>query len=111
MRQRALTLIFGDNPTGAERLAFNTMFFIPESLPDLADLTDDELREAQRFRGNAAPRSRQVTGNGGCHPQGVAWSSMRATHFPHQYPRRPGATRRSGDPGPTDRGAPPTRVA
>jgi len=46
MRQRALTLIFGDNPTGAERLAFNTMFFIPESLPDLADLTDDELREA-----------------------------------------------------------------
>ncbi len=46
MRQRALTLVFGDNPTGAERLAVNTMFFIPESLPDLADLTDDELREA-----------------------------------------------------------------
>ncbi len=39
-------MIFGDNPTGAERLAFNTKFFIPESLPDLADLTDDELREA-----------------------------------------------------------------
>jgi AcrR family transcriptional regulator len=46
MRQRALTLLFGDNPTGAERLCFNTMFFIPECLPDLADLTDDELREA-----------------------------------------------------------------
>ena len=46
MRRRALTLLFGDNPTGAERLCFNAMFFIPECLPDLADLTDDELREA-----------------------------------------------------------------
>ena len=46
LRQRALTLLFGDNPTGAERLSFNAMFFIPECLPDLADLTDDELREA-----------------------------------------------------------------
>jgi AcrR family transcriptional regulator len=47
-RQRALTLLFGDNPTGAERLAFNAVFFIPESLPDLVDLTDEELREALR---------------------------------------------------------------
>jgi AcrR family transcriptional regulator len=46
MRRRALTLLFGDNPTGAERLAFGVLFFIPECLPDLADLTDDELREA-----------------------------------------------------------------
>ena len=46
MRRRALTLLFGDSPTGAERLCFNAMFFIPECLPDLADLTDDELREA-----------------------------------------------------------------
>jgi AcrR family transcriptional regulator len=46
MRRRALTLLFGDNPTGAERLCFNAVFFIPECLPDLADLTDDELREA-----------------------------------------------------------------
>jgi AcrR family transcriptional regulator len=46
MRRRALTLLFGDNPTGTERLCFNAMFFIPECLPDLADLTDDELREA-----------------------------------------------------------------
>ena len=46
MRQRARTLLFGDNPTGTERLCFDTMFFIPECLPDLADLTDDELREA-----------------------------------------------------------------
>jgi AcrR family transcriptional regulator len=46
MRRRALTLLFGDNPTGAERLSFSAVFFIPECLPDLADLTDDELREA-----------------------------------------------------------------
>ena len=46
LAQRALTLLFGDNPTGAERLAFGVLFFIPECLPDLADLTDGELREA-----------------------------------------------------------------
>jgi AcrR family transcriptional regulator len=46
MRRQALTLLFGDNPTGTERLCFNAMFFIPECLPDLADLTDDQLREA-----------------------------------------------------------------
>ncbi len=46
MRQRALTLLFGDNPTGAERLSFSAVFFIPECLPELTDLTDEELREA-----------------------------------------------------------------
>jgi AcrR family transcriptional regulator len=46
LRRRALTLLFGDNPTGAERLAFSAVFFIPECLPDLVDLTDEELREA-----------------------------------------------------------------
>jgi AcrR family transcriptional regulator len=46
MRRRALTLLFGDNPNGTERLCFNAVFFIPECLPDLADLTDGELREA-----------------------------------------------------------------
>src|SRR5260370_29307533 len=46
MRRRALTLLFGDHPTGAERLSFNSVFFVPESLPDLVDLTDSELREA-----------------------------------------------------------------
>jgi AcrR family transcriptional regulator len=46
MRQRALTLLFGDNPTGTERLCFSALFFIPECLPDLTDLTDEELREA-----------------------------------------------------------------
>jgi AcrR family transcriptional regulator len=46
LAQRALTVLFGENPTGAERLAFGVLFFIPECLPDLADLTDEELREA-----------------------------------------------------------------
>ena len=46
LRQRALTVMFGDNPAGAERLAFGLLYFIPECLPDLADLTDEELREA-----------------------------------------------------------------
>jgi AcrR family transcriptional regulator len=45
-RRRAVTLLFGDNPTGAERLSFDVVFFIPECLPDLVDLTDEELREA-----------------------------------------------------------------
>jgi AcrR family transcriptional regulator len=48
IQRRSLSLLFGDNPTGAERLAFNMMFFIPECLPNLADLTDDELHEALR---------------------------------------------------------------
>jgi AcrR family transcriptional regulator len=47
-RRRGLTLFFGDHPTGAERLSYNAVFRIPESLPDLVDLTDDELREALR---------------------------------------------------------------
>jgi AcrR family transcriptional regulator len=46
LAQRALTLFFGDNPTGTERLAFSVLFFIPQCLPELADLTDEELREA-----------------------------------------------------------------
>jgi AcrR family transcriptional regulator len=46
MRPRALTLLFGDNPTGAERLAFEAVMLIPECLPDLTDLTDEELRDA-----------------------------------------------------------------
>jgi len=45
LQQRALTVFFGDNPTGAERLAFSTLFFIPQSLASLTDLTDAELRE------------------------------------------------------------------
>jgi AcrR family transcriptional regulator len=46
LARRAHTLLFGDNPTGPERLAFGVLFSIPECLPDLADLTDEELREA-----------------------------------------------------------------
>ena len=46
MQRRALTVLFGDKPTAADRLSFNLLFFIPECLPDLAGLTDQELREA-----------------------------------------------------------------
>jgi AcrR family transcriptional regulator len=46
LSRRALTLFFGDNPTGAERVAYAAVFWLPESLPDLVDLTDEELREA-----------------------------------------------------------------
>jgi len=48
LAKRALTLFFGENPTGAERLAFRMLFCIPQCLPDLADLSDEELREALR---------------------------------------------------------------
>jgi AcrR family transcriptional regulator len=48
LRRRALALIFGDSPTAAERLAFMAVTFIPGHLPELADLTDEELREALR---------------------------------------------------------------
>src|ERR1700733_13153369 len=34
--------------TDPERLAFGILFHIPECLPDLADLTDEELRQALR---------------------------------------------------------------
>jgi AcrR family transcriptional regulator len=46
LAQQAVTLLFGDHPTGAERLTFGLLFFIPEYLPELADLTDEELRQA-----------------------------------------------------------------
>jgi AcrR family transcriptional regulator len=45
-RRRGLTLFFGEHPTGAERVSYNAVFCIPESLPELVDLTDEELREA-----------------------------------------------------------------
>jgi AcrR family transcriptional regulator len=48
IRRRALALLYGDTPTGAERLAFNAVFFTPECLPELADLSDEELRKALR---------------------------------------------------------------
>jgi hypothetical protein len=48
MRRRAVELIFGDSPTGAERLAVRAVSCIPEFLPELADLSDEELREALR---------------------------------------------------------------
>ena len=48
LRLRGLALLFGAHPTGTERLAYHTMFTIPDCLPDLVDLTDEELREALR---------------------------------------------------------------
>jgi AcrR family transcriptional regulator len=48
IRRRAVSLIFGDNPTPAERIAIRAVECIPEFLPELADLSDEELRAALR---------------------------------------------------------------
>ncbi|HEY0934924.1 MAG TPA: TetR family transcriptional regulator [Trebonia sp.] len=48
IRQQALALIFGDSPTATERLAFSAVSLVPAYLPELADLSDDELRQALR---------------------------------------------------------------
>jgi AcrR family transcriptional regulator len=48
MRQRALTLLFGQNPTSNERISFYAVFSIHEYLPELVDLTDEELRDTVR---------------------------------------------------------------
>jgi AcrR family transcriptional regulator len=48
MRRRVVALVFGDSPTGAERLAVGAVSSIPELLPQLADLSDEELRQALR---------------------------------------------------------------
>jgi AcrR family transcriptional regulator len=44
IRERALTLLYGDNPSAAERLAFSAAVSLPDSLDLMVDLTDDELR-------------------------------------------------------------------
>jgi AcrR family transcriptional regulator len=46
LRDCALTLFFGDHPSGTERLSLSVLYRLPECLPDLVDLTDAELREA-----------------------------------------------------------------
>jgi hypothetical protein len=38
--------MFGDHPTVTERLALDAARYLPKSLPDLTDLTDEDLREA-----------------------------------------------------------------
>jgi AcrR family transcriptional regulator len=48
LRHHTLTLLYGDHPTAAERLSFEVVFYIPETLPSLTDLSDDELRDALR---------------------------------------------------------------
>jgi AcrR family transcriptional regulator len=46
LRQRGLALCFGEHPTAAERVSYIAAFSIAESLPELVDLSDGELREA-----------------------------------------------------------------
>jgi AcrR family transcriptional regulator len=48
LRGRALALLFGEHPTASERLWFNAVFSLHESLPEFVDLTDEELRESAR---------------------------------------------------------------
>jgi AcrR family transcriptional regulator len=46
LHDRGRTLLFGDDPTGAERVAYDLVFGIPDCLPSLIDLSDDKLRDA-----------------------------------------------------------------
>jgi AcrR family transcriptional regulator len=39
-------LFFGDAPTASQRVAFHSLMAIPDALADLADLSDDQLRDA-----------------------------------------------------------------
>ncbi len=48
LRQRGLTVLFGPNPTGAERLSYLALLSLAHLLPELVDLTDDQLRDALR---------------------------------------------------------------
>jgi len=48
LRDRAITLLFGDTPAPEDRLAFHAVLSLPDALRDLVDLTDDELRSALR---------------------------------------------------------------
>ncbi|MBD0737207.1 hypothetical protein BGM09_04165 [Streptomyces sp. CBMA29] len=60
MRQRGLTLFYGERPTAAERVAYSTALLMPEALPQLVDLSDEALGEALRstmLRILRAPRS------------------------------------------------------
>ncbi|MEU6851210.1 TetR family transcriptional regulator [Actinacidiphila alni] len=48
LHDRGLVLFFGDTPTPAERIAYSAALYLPEALPHLVDLPDDDLREALR---------------------------------------------------------------
>ncbi|MET9220486.1 TetR/AcrR family transcriptional regulator [Streptomyces sp. NPDC093221] len=48
LHRRGLTLFYGEQPTPAERIAYSTALLAPETLPLLADLSDEELGEALR---------------------------------------------------------------
>jgi AcrR family transcriptional regulator len=45
LRARAERLLFGDNPTPDERLAYHLLNTVPDFVAELSDLSDDELRE------------------------------------------------------------------
>ncbi|WP_335971122.1 MULTISPECIES: TetR/AcrR family transcriptional regulator [Streptomycetaceae] len=45
LHERGLRLIFGERPTGAERLAYGVVFTVPDRLAELTDLPDGELYE------------------------------------------------------------------
>lgn len=46
LRRRGLVLFYGEHPTGVERVLYSAAFGIVDSLPELVDLSDEELREA-----------------------------------------------------------------
>ena len=46
LRRRTLTLLFGEQPSPAERLAFHAAISLAETLPEMVDLSDRELRDA-----------------------------------------------------------------
>jgi hypothetical protein len=46
LRDRVLSLFYGDTPTPTQRLAYYAVAGIPDSVAELVDLSDDELHEA-----------------------------------------------------------------
>jgi AcrR family transcriptional regulator len=45
IRQRGLQVLFGDNPTLDEQIAYQLLNAVPDIIPMLSDLSDDELRD------------------------------------------------------------------
>jgi AcrR family transcriptional regulator len=67
LRHRGLILMFGEHPTPADRLAYSAVFWIPESLPELTDVSDEDLRDALR---TTMLRILKVPAPSGCHEPG-----------------------------------------
>jgi len=77
-RNSVITLLFGDHPTAAERLAFEMVFYVPEALPSLTDLSDDELRDT--LRSTMLRILRGLSPGSGAAPTGLGMRRMRLTH-------------------------------